>query len=164
MVVDRFRQRLTGFRTAGLLGFSLALLLVAFASEVPAASEEVTHPLEAFTVLALAPLDERAVVRLPGGELLVVEVDDPLPRTTAVVAKVLADRLVVEEEVAGESRRRQVWIFKPEKLGARSRVVTLDPTPPPLPPVTKPQIITLDSGDPVTPVTEESPRSKTDAQ
>ncbi len=124
--------------------------------------EPLRRPLEALTVVALAPLDERAVVRLPGGELLVVEVDDPLPQTAAVVAEVLADRLVVEEEVeADPPRRRRVWIFKPEKLGARSRVVVLDPTPPPLPPVPKPRIITLDSGDPAT---EENPRPKTDAQ
>lgn len=89
--------------------------------------------LEKITVLALGPADGRAVVAQSEGKMLVLKVGDTVPETKAIVLQVLHDKLVVEDmiENPGEPPVKQVvWIFKPEKTGAKSRVQRLDQTGP----------------------------------
>lgn len=97
--------------------------------------------LEAVTVLALGPMDGRAVVKLPDGKMQVLTLGDTVSGTGAVVMQVLPDKLVVEEtiEKAGEPPIKQtVWIFKPSKVGEKSQVQRLDRQGPPPVPIEKP--------------------------
>src|SRR5688500_2952063 len=70
--------------------------------------------LENLSVLALAPLEERAVVKSPDGALHVIRHGDPLPGTSAKVLQVLPDKLVVEKRNGSKSGSgtHQVWIYK----------------------------------------------------
>lgn len=90
--------------------------------------------LESITVVALGPVDGRAVIRHADGQMQVVKLGDEIAGTQAVVHQVLTDKLVLEQTVEGlgASRTRQtVWIYKPDKPGEGSRVQRLDRQKPP---------------------------------
>lgn len=90
--------------------------------------------LEAVTVMALGPLDGRAVVKLPDGKMQVLGLGDTVPGTGAIVVQVLPDKLVVEETIQqpGEPPVAQtVWIYKPSTAGEKSRFQRLDRRGPP---------------------------------
>jgi len=101
--------------------------------------------LEDLTVMALGPLDGRAVIKLPDGKMQVLKINDVVSGTQARVQQVLPDKLVLEEtiEQPGKPTVKQiVWISKPAKAGEKSQVQRLDQEGPPKPklqkPVTKP--------------------------
>lgn len=99
--------------------------------------------LESLTVMALGPVDGRAVVKTADGKMQVLKIGDTLPGTKAVVTQVLIDKLVVEDTIGkpGEAPVKQtVWIYKPDKAGAKSRVQRLDREGPPKAAVEKPVI------------------------
>ena len=84
---------------------------------------------DGMTVMALGPVDGRAVLKLPSGKMKVLKVGDVVPGTNATVQQVLPDRLVVVDRIerAGEPTINQsVWIYKATKAGATSRVQRLD--------------------------------------
>jgi hypothetical protein len=92
--------------------------------------------LDELALLAVSPTDGKGAIRMPTGELRVVNVGDTLPGTQAVVREVLPDRLVLTESVADDASEepamtRRVWLFKARGPDLRSRVQVLDPTPPP---------------------------------
>lgn len=114
-------------------------------------SSEEAPPWSSLSVLALAPLERRTVVRSgAGGELQVVEAGETLDAsgTALVLLDVLPDRIVVEETgVAGRLPRR-VWIWKPEAPGKAPRVVVIDREPPDPPLVRSTELVPLDEPPP----------------
>lgn len=97
--------------------------------------------LEDLTVMALGPLDGRAVVKLPDGKMQVLKLGDTIPDTKATVQQVLTDKLVVEETIEKEGKpkvKQTVWILKPTKVGEKSLVQRLDREGPPPTPIVKP--------------------------
>ena len=87
--------------------------------------------LEDITIMALGPLDGRAVVKTAQGKMQVLKVGDNVPGSQAVVKQVLTDRLVVEaKDESQPGRKITVWIYKPKKPGAKSRIQRLNKTPP----------------------------------
>ena len=100
---------------------------LAFVSAIDAAT------LEELNVMALGPLDGRAVVKSADGKMQVLKIGDTIPGTQATVKQVLTDRLVVEETIDKDGRtvKQTVWIYKPTKPGGKSRVQRLDREGPP---------------------------------
>lgn len=98
---------------------------------VPIASSAAS--LEDVTVMALGPVDGRAVVKTPDGKMQVLKLGDTVPGTQAVVTQVLTDKLVVEEtlEKGGQTSKQTVWISKPKKAGEKPQVQRLDREGPP---------------------------------
>lgn len=91
-------------------------------------------------LVALEPVAGHGVIRMPGGELKLLEEEDVLPGTEIVVEEVLEDRLVLLEELAGEPpRSRKMWWFVLEEGEGRSRLQVLDPLPPAEEPAVKPE-------------------------
>jgi hypothetical protein len=124
---------------------ALSLLLLA----VPSGG----HELEAYTLLSVAPLDGKAVVQMPGGQLQIVSVDDIVPGTQTTVRQVLPDRLVLLESVHSDDaeqtgERRTVWMFKARAPGQKSRVQVLSRTAPDEPEVLAPNTAVEESRAP----------------
>lgn len=69
-------------------------------------------------VLALAPLAGKAILRLPGDGLVLLEEGDEVGET--VVVEVLPDRLVLEDRSGDEVS--WIWLHKPERPGEPSRL------------------------------------------
>ena len=83
--------------------------------------------LEDINVMALGSLDGRAVVKTKDGKMKVLKVGDTVPNSKAIVKQILNDRLVVEEKIGkkGSEQDETVWIYKPNKMGAKSRIQRL---------------------------------------
>lgn len=98
--------------------------------------------LEDLSVMALGPLDGRAVIKTADGKMQVIKIGDTVPGTAAVVTQVLTDKLVVEETVTqgGQAATQTVWISKPSKPGEKSTVQRLDRDGPPKPVLLKPSV------------------------
>jgi hypothetical protein len=93
-----------------------------------ATSSEAGGELERLAVVALAPMDGRAVIKLPGGEMQVVQPGDQLLGDVITVVQVLTDKLVVEERLnpSGTSAlKRLAWVYQAPVSGGYSRVVRL---------------------------------------
>lgn len=106
-------------------------LLIAMPSEAGGA-------LERLTVVALAPMASRAVIKLPNGEMQVVQPGDQLPGDAITVVQVLADKLVVEERLnpsGAPALKRLAWVYQASVSGGYSRVVRLRQEVPVLPQV-----------------------------
>ena len=106
-------------------------LLIAIPSEAGGA-------LERLTVVALAPMAGRAVIKLPDGEMQVVQPGDQLPGAAITVVQVLTDKLVVEERLnpsGTPALKRLAWIYQAPVGGRYSRVVRLHQEAPVLPQV-----------------------------
>jgi len=96
-------------------------LLIAMPSEAGGA-------LERLTVVALAPMAGRAVIKLPNGEMQVVQPGDQLPGDAITVVQVLTDKLVVEERLNPSGTlalKRLAWVYQAPVSGGYSRVVRL---------------------------------------
>jgi len=92
--------------------------------------------LERLTVVALAPMANRAVIKLPDGEMQVVQPGDQLPGAAITVVQVLTDKLVVEERLNPSETpalKRLAWIYQAPVSGGYSRVVRLHQEAPILP-------------------------------
>ena len=90
--------------------------------------------LENLTIMAVGPMDGRAVVNGADGKLSVLKLGDTLPGTNAKLTQVLADKLVVEETVGKKGQppvKQTAWIFKASKPGAKTRVQRFDTQGPP---------------------------------
>mgnify|MGYP001558690571 CR=1 FL=1 len=90
--------------------------------------------LEDLNVMALGPVDGRAVVKTADGKMLVLKIGDSVPGTKAVVTQVLTDKLVVEETIEKKDEppvKQTVWIYKATKAGEKSQVQRLDRQGPP---------------------------------
>jgi hypothetical protein len=97
--------------------------------------------LEDLNVMALGPVDGRAVVKTADGKMQVLKIGDTLPGTKAVVTQVLTDKLVVEETIEKKDEppvKQTVWIYKAAKAGEKSQVQRLDRQGPPKAAVEKP--------------------------
>lgn len=104
----------------------IATMLLAVLSSAAAAES-----LEGYTVMALSPLDERAVIKLPDNKMQVLKPGDAIDGTQATVEQVLTDRLVLEETITLESGGEgieTVWFYK--AVDGRSRVERLRRQPP----------------------------------
>ena len=107
--------------------FTVLVFFSVFFGQGVAAKETIT--LEQLTVMALGPLDGRAVVKLPNGKMKVLKIGETIPGTQATVQQVLSDKLVVEEIIKKKGSppvKQTVWIHKASKPGAPSRVQRLD--------------------------------------
>ena len=85
--------------------------------------------LEDFALMAMGPLDGRAVVKSADGRMHVLKVGDTLPGTQAKVLQVLADKLVVEDSVGKEDQtkiRQTVWLNKSAHPGVPGPVQRFD--------------------------------------
>jgi hypothetical protein len=105
--------------------FVVVAVLAALARPVFAAD------LDDYRVMALSPIDERAVVQSPDNRMTVVEPGDSIEGTRATVKQVLTDRLVLEEKVTRESGMEDietVWVYK--AAGGESKVQRLRRQPP----------------------------------
>jgi hypothetical protein len=94
--------------------------------------------LERLTVVALAPMDSRAVIKLPDGEIQVVQPGDQVLGDAITVVQVLTDKLVVEERLnpsATPALKRLAWVYQAPVSGGYSRVVRLRQEVPVLPQV-----------------------------
>ena len=69
-------------------------------------------PLEQVSLLATGVRDSAAVVRTADQQLVVLKPGDSVPGTRAVVLKVAADKLVLEETDAAGQQRQLVWLYK----------------------------------------------------
>lgn len=100
-------------------------------------------PLDDLTVMALGPLDGRAVIKTGDEKMHVLKIGDAIPGTQAVIQQVLTDKVVVEEAVENKdasAKRQAIWIFKPTKAGEKSRVQRFDSQGPPKPVIQAPVI------------------------
>ena len=100
-------------------------------------------PLDELTVMALGPLDGRAVIKTGDEKMHVLKIGDAIPGTQAVIQQVLTDKVVVEETVENKdasAKRQAIWVFKPTKAGEKSRVQRFDSQGPPKPVIQKPVI------------------------
>lgn len=89
--------------------------------------------LERLIVVALAPMDGRAVIKLPDGEMQVVQPGDQLLGDAITVVQVLTDKLVVEERLKPSGTpalKRLAWVYQAPVNGGYSRVVRLQPEAP----------------------------------
>lgn len=102
---------------------TVGLLLSLF---VPPVQSESTSILSRLSVIALAPLDGQAVVKLPGGAMRIVRQSEPIPEIRATVVQVLPDRLLVSQRsaTAGEEL---AWIYRAPAQGGFSRVMYMRP-------------------------------------
>jgi len=85
-------------------------------------------PLAKLLVLALAPLEGRAVVQGPDGTMALVRPGDQLQGSSATLVQVLPDKLVLEEHStsAGQAPvKRLVWLYKAPREGGPSRLLRL---------------------------------------
>lgn len=99
--------------------------------------------LEDLNVIALGPVDGRAVVKTTDGKMLVLKIGDSVPGTKAVVTQVLTDKLVVEETIEKKDEppvKQTVWIYKATKAGEKSQIQRLDRQGPPQAVVEKPML------------------------
>lgn len=99
--------------------------------------------LEDLSVMALGPVDGRAVVKTADGKMQVLKIGDSVPGTKAVVTQVLTDKLVVEETIEKKDEppvKQTVWIYKATKAGEKSQVQRLDRQGPPKAVVEKPML------------------------
>jgi len=104
--------------------------------------------LEDLSIMALGPLDGRAVVKTAEGKLQVLKLGDTLPGTQAKLIQVLADKLVVEDTVGKEGQppvKQTAWILKSAKPADKTMVQRFDSQGPP------PVVREVTVGQPVTP-------------
>jgi hypothetical protein len=111
------------------------------------------HELESYALLSVAPVDGKAVIQLPEGELQVLVLGETVPGTNSIVRQVLPDRLVLDETVVADeaddtTERRTVWMFMAPAPGRRSRVQVLSRTAPDEPEVLAPNTTVEDSRAP----------------
>ena len=99
----------------------VGLLLLLLAAPVESESE---HALSRLAVIALAPLDGQAVVRLPRGVVHIVRQGERIPETDATVIQVLPDRLMVSHRTS-TSGEELAWIYQAPLQGGFSRVMHL---------------------------------------
>lgn len=93
------------------LTFGLLLSLLTapgWAESIPALSR--------LAVIALAPLDCQAVVKLPRGTMHIVRQGEPIPETDATVVQVLPDRLMVSHRTPA-SGEELAWIYQAPEGG-----------------------------------------------
>lgn len=93
-----------------------------FALLVAAVWAESAQVLSRLAVIALAPLDRQAVVKLPGGTMHLVRQGERIPETGATVVQVLPDRLVVAHRTPA-SGEEWAWIYQAPAQGGFSRVI-----------------------------------------
>jgi hypothetical protein len=98
--------------------------------------------LEKITLLALSQYDGRAVLGFPDRQMAVVKVGDKVPRSTAVVKQVLADKIILDEIVPGSEARQVVWMHKGQG-GAPGRIERLMATVAPSQSLQAPRIAVL---------------------
>ncbi len=100
--------------------FSIALLL----PTLGVTQDRLTH----LSVIALAPLDGRAVLRGPDAILQLIQQGDQLPGTQATLLQVLPDKLIVEDQITEPKtplKTQIVWIYRAPTDGGRSRILRL---------------------------------------
>jgi len=105
---------------------------------LPAASHAADLP--PLAVIALGPMDGRAVIKTGDGRMHVLKVGDPVAGTDARLLQVLTDRIVLEDPVradGGDLVRELVWVFKADARG-RSVQQRLSRTAPATPPAVVP--------------------------
>lgn len=125
---------------------ALTFMMAIWAATLSAA----TSALENLNVMALGPLDGRAVIKTADDKMHVLKLGDTIPGTQAVIQQVLNDRVVVEETVEGQgasAKKQIVWIYKPTKAGEKSRIQRLDPQGPPKPVIQKPVVKLVNPGE-----------------
>ncbi len=125
------------------LGLVVVLLAVGsvgvFAEE---ADQAESIPLEEIELLILDPADQRAVLRVGEGPLVVVKPKGAIKGTRAVVESVAGDKLVVAYTTAEEPPSRvTAWIYRDRAGKTESQVRYLDPRAPVEPPSTRPLVI-----------------------
>lgn len=127
------------------------------------ATEVEAVPLEAIELLILDPADQRAVLRIGSGAPVVVEPEDSIERTRAIVESVTGDKLVVAYTTDEEPPARlTAWIYKDRSGKNRSRVQYLDPRAPVEPLPTQPlylEQIPEDAPEPTGPMPPPPPGS-----
>lgn len=79
------------------LSYSLTLPLPAFAQE-----PLVNIPIESVQLLKISASDERAVIKMPDGKLVVIKVGDAIGNQNGKITEIAAGRVVVEEKVGRE--------------------------------------------------------------
>lgn len=106
-----------------LLGACLVVLVL---GALPCVAEPAVKPvtLEDLAVVALAPSERAAVLRMPGGELRLVEVGQVLAEVPLTVRGVTTERLFVElPPKAGQSAPRSAWLDR--AVGGKTSRVTM---------------------------------------
>ena len=104
-----------------MMTLTFGLFLSLLAAPVESESE---HALSRLAIIALAPLDVQAVVRLPRGAMHIVRQGEFIPETDATIVQVLPDRLVVSHRTA-TSGEELAWIYQAPLQGGFSRVMHL---------------------------------------
>ena len=102
-------------------------------------------PLEAIHLLSLSEADGTAVVRAAGGKLELVSAGELVPGTSARVAQVLPDRLVLADGDDSTGLIR-IWLFRGG--GDGPRLQRLDREPPPRPSLSEPRPAEPAAADP----------------
>jgi len=108
---------------------NIAAIFIAAAFSLIAGIAIAADKLESVTVMALGPLDGRAVVKLKGGKMKVLGIGDTIPGTRAKLMQILPGHIVVEDIVKDSDAKefkQTVWIYKPTKPGGKSRIQRLD--------------------------------------
>jgi hypothetical protein len=90
-------------------------------------------PLDSIQVLRISPSDERAVLRMPDGTLQMIKVGDAIGNLDGRVTEIASGRVVVEENVGGET---ETVIVRLE--GDRQRVERISRKAEPAPPLFAP--------------------------
>ena len=85
-------------------------------------------------VLALAPASGRAVLRLARATAAVYREGDALPGGGVTLRRVLADRVEIEQTLAGiePTKKRWLWIYETDAGGTRVEVIDRHPLPYPV--------------------------------
>lgn len=85
--------------------------------------------LEDLAIMALGPLDGRAVVKTLDGKLHVLTVGATMPGTEAKLLQILPDKLVLEDMVGKEGKpkiKQTVWMNKGAKPGVPGTIQRFD--------------------------------------
>jgi len=67
--------------------------------------------LDSISIMALGPLEARAVIKTPDNKMHVLKLGSVIPGTQATVTQILGDKLVVDDVVDG-GQKQTVWITK----------------------------------------------------
>ncbi len=118
------------------LGLGCAFVSVLASAQVPQSPPAPSFEarLAEVAVLAAAPSEGVAVVRLGAGAPALVRAGEELPGVAAKLLEVLPDRLVLELSApagsTGPGARLRAWLFLDRAAAGRGRLVLLDPRPP----------------------------------
>ena len=129
-------------------------LLVQLVGQEETIGQRTHASLEDIAVISLTEVDQKTILRLPDGELVLLQQGEKLTLLhqqgerledpSVILAEVLNDRLLFEQQVprhgsADDRKLLRFWLFKDDGAAGKSRVRLIDRDPPPRAPEREPK-------------------------